>query len=226
MSPDVHALVGAYLLDALDDDERADFEAHLAQCDACAEEVGSLRAATAALAEPLPVEPSPDLRGRVLAAAAATPQQRPYVPGAARSSRLRRWPLAAAAAVAVVALGAGVTAVVTHDDHPATTISQVMAAPDVRMHTMPTRDGDLMIAMSHKMRMVAVDTQRLTRPDGMTYQVWWHTASGIHSAGVLGDHRSLVAPVADGDLMVTMEPAGGSRKPSRTVLLTMPATAL
>ncbi|MBO0842203.1 MAG: zf-HC2 domain-containing protein, partial [Nocardioides sp.] len=73
MSPDVHALVGAYLLDALDDDERTDFEAHLAQCESCADEVGSLRAATAALADPLRSEPAPELRERVLAAAAATP---------------------------------------------------------------------------------------------------------------------------------------------------------
>lgn len=231
MTPDVHTLVGPYLLDALGADERAAFEAHLAACEACAEEVASLRSATAALAEPVSTEPPADLRRRVLAVAAVTPQEAPLV-GSGRSGpprqarRGRRWALVAAAAVAVVALGAGVTSVVTHDepDHP--TAAQVMAAPDVRMHKMPTSKGEVMIAMSHRMRMVAVDTTHLARHAGMTYQVWWHTAAGMRSAGVLDAGRSLVAPVQDGDLMLTMEPAGGSRTPSGTVLLTMPSTDL
>ena len=32
---DIHALVGAYAVDALDDVERAAFERHLAECAAC-----------------------------------------------------------------------------------------------------------------------------------------------------------------------------------------------
>jgi len=39
MSEDLHALVGLYVVDALDDDERATFEAHLADCATCAEKV-------------------------------------------------------------------------------------------------------------------------------------------------------------------------------------------
>ena len=35
MSDDLHSLSGAYALDALDDDERADFEEHLARCATC-----------------------------------------------------------------------------------------------------------------------------------------------------------------------------------------------
>lgn len=231
MTPDVHTLVGPYLLDALGADERAAFEAHLAECEACAEEVDSLRSATAALAEPVPADPPSDLRRRVLAAAAATPQEAPLV-GSGRPARperrhrRRRWALVAAAAVAVVALGAGVTAVVTHDEPTHPSAAQVMAAPDVRMHKMPTQKGEVMIAMSHRMRMVAVDTTHLARPDKMTYQVWWHTAAGMRSAGVLDAGRSLVAPVEDGDLMLTMEPEGGSRTPSGRVLLTMPSADL
>ena len=41
-SDDIHALSGAYAVDALDDVERAEFERHLASCAACREEVASL----------------------------------------------------------------------------------------------------------------------------------------------------------------------------------------
>ena len=40
MSDDIHALSGAYAVDALDDVERARFERHLANCEACRAEVG------------------------------------------------------------------------------------------------------------------------------------------------------------------------------------------
>ena len=40
---DVHALSGAYAVDALDDIERAAFERHLAACAECRAEVASLR---------------------------------------------------------------------------------------------------------------------------------------------------------------------------------------
>ena len=48
---DIHALSGAYAVDALDDLERAGFERHLAGCAACRAEVASLREATAAMAD-------------------------------------------------------------------------------------------------------------------------------------------------------------------------------
>ncbi|WP_435746138.1 anti-sigma factor [Nocardioides sp. SYSU DS0663] len=66
MSDDIHALSGAYAVDALDDAERAQFERHLAGCDICQEEVDSLREASALLAETTMVTPRPELRNRVL----------------------------------------------------------------------------------------------------------------------------------------------------------------
>ena len=48
---DIHALSGAYAIDALDDVERARFERHLAECADCRAEVASLREAAALLPE-------------------------------------------------------------------------------------------------------------------------------------------------------------------------------
>ena len=40
---DIHALSGAYAVDAVDDIERAEFERHLATCADCREEVAGFR---------------------------------------------------------------------------------------------------------------------------------------------------------------------------------------
>ena len=63
---DIHALSGAYAVDAVDDVERARFERHLADCDACRQEVAELREAAALLADEV-ATPAPDsLRASVL----------------------------------------------------------------------------------------------------------------------------------------------------------------
>lgn len=67
MSDDIHALSGAYAVDALDDAERARFERHLAECTACQAEVESLVAAASELSVLTEVPPPPSLRAKVLA---------------------------------------------------------------------------------------------------------------------------------------------------------------
>ncbi len=82
----VHELAGAYALDALPGDEVAIFEAHLATCPDCAEEVASMQAVAADLASLAPEAPPRELRSAVLTAitdleqvpaATATPTGRP-----------------------------------------------------------------------------------------------------------------------------------------------------
>ena len=67
MSDDIHALSGAYAVDALDDVERARFERHLAGCSACQAEVESLVAAASELSVLTEVAPPASLRAKVLA---------------------------------------------------------------------------------------------------------------------------------------------------------------
>ena len=67
MSEDIHALSGAYAVDALDDVERARFERHLNGCSACRAEVESLVAAASELSVLTEVAPPPSLRAKVLA---------------------------------------------------------------------------------------------------------------------------------------------------------------
>ncbi|WP_430296664.1 anti-sigma factor [Sinomonas sp. B1-1] len=75
MDDQLHLLTGAYALNALDDDERRRFEGTLAFGDPTAEEAREL-AETAALlaAGTTPVVPPPDLKARLMAQIAVTPQ--------------------------------------------------------------------------------------------------------------------------------------------------------
>lgn len=68
MNDDIHGLSGAYAVDAVDGDERARFEEHLAVCSQCRAEVESLRAATTHLAGMTDAAPPAHLRAAVLQA--------------------------------------------------------------------------------------------------------------------------------------------------------------
>src|SRR5258707_5220627 len=108
---DLHTLAGAYVLDAVSDDERGRFAAHLAACAQCRDEVDGLREAAARLGTAQAVRPRLELREATIRAAYRTGQMGPVVaenelsdrsgrragPGLARATR---WGLMAAAAVA------------------------------------------------------------------------------------------------------------------------------
>ncbi|MBF6170938.1 zf-HC2 domain-containing protein [Nocardia blacklockiae] len=64
--PEWTGLSGAYVLDALTDCERDDFEWHLEWCPPCECEVEEFRAVLVRLAECLACQPDPGLRKRVL----------------------------------------------------------------------------------------------------------------------------------------------------------------
>ncbi len=118
--PDLHTLTGAYAVDALPDDERERFEAHLAVCEACAQEVHELQATAARLGATAVAAPPPSLRDRVLAEIDTVRQERPrpiqpvVVDELAQRRGAPRWltaGLGVAAAVLLVAV-AGLGAVV------------------------------------------------------------------------------------------------------------------
>jgi len=118
----------AYALGALDDEERASFETHLATCDTCAAEVRELRDVAGLLAAGVPqIAPPPALRDRILSEARSvrpissatlssngytTPVALPPAEPADRRGRPPRrwsvvlpWIVAIAASVAAIVLG-------------------------------------------------------------------------------------------------------------------------
>jgi anti-sigma-K factor RskA len=80
MSTDLHILSGAYALDALSEDEQAEFEAHLAECEACREEVAEMQATLGDVGAAFEQAPPTGLKDRVLAQIDQTPQDVPLQP--------------------------------------------------------------------------------------------------------------------------------------------------
>jgi anti-sigma factor RsiW len=167
MATDIHALAGAYALDAVNDIERAAFTRHLAECEACQTDVDEMREAAARLADGAWSAPPPRLRTDVLAAIGRTRQLAPGVPepverdASAVVSRWRRF-TAGAAAAGILAAGAGAAAWAVQEqkvrDQSALTAAAeaqvtrtraILTASDVQFRTTPLLTGGrVTVAMS------------------------------------------------------------------------------
>ena len=209
MAADPHANVAPYALDALDADEEREFEEHLASCEACREELASLREATAALAYgAVGPAPPPELKERILAGAAA---ERPNV---VSLPQRRSWtaPLAAAAAIAAaVAIGVGVYAAT----RPASTdpLASVLARPGAKLVPMGDR-GALAVAPDGTAA-IALTVPRA--PAGKTYEAWVIRDGAAQRAGLFSGATVLRIdrPVKPGSVVaVTLERAGGVDAPT------------
>jgi anti-sigma factor RsiW len=242
MSPDVHTLTGAYALDALDPDERAAFEVHLADCSDCANEVAELRATAARLGAAVTLTPPENLKQRVLVEIARTRQDPPSglrLVGV-DPDRRRKWTLrisVAAAVVAVLAAGTfGGIAIGTNSElHTAQSqlsqaqqqyapVAQLLAAPDVRIASGTAAGASATLLTSRSLgRSVLVTAHLPVQPKGRTYQVWGIGPAGFASLAVLGGGRGgmfTLAGLGSADRIgITVEPAGGSRQPTSAPIM-------
>jgi anti-sigma-K factor RskA len=242
---DVHALLGAYVLDAVDDLERVAFERHLAECDTCRHEVDELQAAAASLAEPAAAFPPPELRDRVLTAAGQTRQLAPGVPiradrrdtPATRTWRRRTLVAAAAAVVAIAAAAASVTFMnrrLDEERETAAGIAAVLAAPDANVSTADITGGGRASVVSSDDRgeaVIVLDGLPELESD-QEYQLWYiddPDAPIIRSAGTIGRSvdttPTLLTEIDDAELVaLSVEPEGGSPQPTTTPLAAVPLT--
>ncbi|WP_239333803.1 anti-sigma factor [Frankia sp. CiP3] len=244
-SPDIHALTGAYVLDAVDGDERAVVEEHLAGCDVCAREVTELRLTATALTRADEVEPPASLRAAVLARIATAPQlpaldDRPRDGrrrGRPRHPRLPRRVTAAAAAALVAVTGLGLTVAdqqrrLDSERQRADRLSALATAALSRSAAMPLAGGGSLavVAVAGNALVSARDLPVLT--GGRVYQFWLAglnpaSPDGVRSAGI-ADGRAvavdrLLTGVGDArSIVVTAEPAGGSARPTTPMLVDAP----
>lgn len=228
---DVHALSGAYAVDALDDLERAAFERHLAECAECRAEVASLREAASTLAETTATEPPAGLRDRVLAGIATTRPLPPEGPSPVAPVSLdsrrprRRLDLLVAAAAAVLAVGAGTVLWQQPWEDTSQTqspVAAVLSADDARSTSLDF-DGGARATLVHSDsvgRAVLVTEKMPPPPPGKVYQLWLdQPGEGMVSAGLMpvrADQRVLLAGDAATATAagITVEPAGGSPEPT------------
>jgi len=219
---DIHALSGAYAVDALDEHERELFEQHLAECGDCRAEVDSLREAAATLTSTAPTAPPPSVRDAVLAGISTVRPLPPVLP-AARARRTRRLPRLLAAAAAVVAVaGAGVVVTQPWEDDARrlSAAERVIEADDARSVTVRLDGASATVYHSASQGRAAIVTEDLPAPPaGKVYELWLQVAGAMVPAGLMpaaGDQERLL----DGDASrataagITVEPAGGSRRPT------------
>jgi anti-sigma-K factor RskA len=222
----------AYVLGALPDDECRGFEAHLATCEACRDEVRELGVAAAALpASALPLTPPPALKQRVMAdvereaalLAAAGPQaDRPP----RRAAPRRRFGLAvprAAALAGAAALAAGVLIGVVVDR--AVDGGERTVRAEVDRSQAPRASAALEIRDG---RATLVVRRMPAPPRGRVYQVWVKRpgrppapTSALFSPSRTGAATTAVPGSIEGveQVLVTHEPLGGSRAPTRKPVL-------
>src|ERR1017187_7188540 len=264
---DTHVLTGSYVLDALGEAERVDFERHLQRCPSCESEVRGLRETAARLAMAKTVRPPAQLEERVLAATYRTRQLPPLGSERFRLARRRVVPKglfspfsgrpfsgrpfsgrradgrvrprghpldhprdhprdrrrlraprligACAAASVAVAVGLGITQVSTQHQL------------DSAQHSAA---GTATVVYSSKLGGAVITTTGLSAlPAGRVYQAWVMSPSGARSAGLISQlnltSQLLASGVRSGDRIgITVEPAGGTSRPTTKAVLVMPLT--
>jgi anti-sigma-K factor RskA len=226
-----HALAGAYALDALSEHERRQFEAHLAGCEPCAQEVRGLQETAARLAIAAAQVPPPGLRERVLAEASQVRQLPPRLDPA--RPRRSRWAPAlltvAAAACLAVAVVLGVSLVRTQDRlDRANDVNAVLTAADASEATQPIATGGTgRVVSSQQLGKAVVIMNGLAElPSSKMYVLWRMKPGSVAPAGSLTPSSPpQVIDIGDADQIgMTAEPASDSlpERPSAAPIFAAP----
>ncbi|EGX55173.1 hypothetical protein SZN_34202 [Streptomyces zinciresistens K42] len=245
ITDDLHRMAGAYALHALPDDEREAFERHLAGCAPCAQESAELAATAARLGLAAAAAPRREMREQVLRRIGTVRQESPGTADTARAGRgtargavLGRWALAACLAGAT-ALGG--TAWWQYDraqeavrreaaaERQSAEIAAVLSAPDAttRAGRLPDGARGSVVVSRARDRAVFVVSGLPRPPGGKTYQLWFDDGGTMRSAGLLDPGRGARAVLMQGavgrssGMGVTVEPAGGSARPTTAPLALM-----
>lgn len=221
---DVHALTAAYALDALDEAEEREYEAHLRGCDDCREELAAFTDVATQLAYGVDAPAPPTaLRERILETARS--ERAVVVPFRPR----RRLPyalgsLAAAAAVLAVAFGLWSSSLSDRLDRAEAT-SAILGDPNARSTELSGADGRVVVSETGDAVLVVAGLERA--PSGKDYEVWVIEGdqnprpAGVFEGDESDDVVRLEERVPPGSVVaVTLEQDGGVSAPTQTPLFT------
>jgi len=208
---ELHELTAAYALDALAPDEVAEYEAHLATCARCREELAQLGSVTDALAFGVPQRTPPhELRSRIVEAARAERPNVRALPSRSRAPLRVAIGIAAVAACAAVSLGAWDLA-----------LHHRLDRADEALRSVPVHGATGAVLLGNG-RATLVLAHLPAAPSGKTYEAWVLSGGAAVPAGLFdgGPGTTVVAlshaVPGGGKVAVTVEPAGGSPQPTRT----------
>lgn len=225
---EIHHLGAAYALDALDERERAAYEAHYATCEICRADVTEFRSTASELGTLTSAPPSAELRSRVMGEIAITRQLSPLPPTVVRLSDRRpnrAMTVALAIAAAALCFVAGAVLIGGNDgDSFGDEMAAMMQDPTFEMVEL-TGEGTGSFKVAWTAGQAAVVGGDLPDPgDGMRYELWMIDDSGSHAMDMLD-------PATDGDVQrvmsiagepsgwgITIEPEAGSEVPTQPVL--------
>lgn len=217
----IHDLTAAYALDALDVEEEARYELHLAGCERCREELAELGDPVAALAYGTrSPAPPPELRERILEAVRSersnvVPIRRrlPVVLGAA----------AAIAATVAIVLGLWAASVASDLDRERSLLA-ILADPQATSIPLEGATGRVVVTGTGEAALVV--SGLAPAPPGKTYELWVAQDGRMLPAGVFDttgtrDVVRLTRPVPSGSgVAVTVENEGGTVEPTGKPILT------
>jgi anti-sigma-K factor RskA len=221
---------GSYVLGAMPDAERADFEAHLTSCAVCQAEIDELAVAVEALPTSVPaMVPPPALKARIMAevereaallASASSP------PREAKTRRRRRFaafpfsPLVAALACSALLVGLVAGGLIFGGG--GTREVRVLGPAGVSAKLQVDGDNATIVAKNLP-----------PAPDGQTYMVWLvpkgskspEPTSTLFTPRSDGSATASVTGVEDAStVIVNTEPPGGSERPTSDPVLTASLT--
>jgi anti-sigma factor RsiW len=219
---DLHELTAGYALDALDPAERERYEAHLATCEACREELQGFWHVAGALGHAAGgPQPPAALRERILAQARA---ERPNVVPFRRRATA---PVvsAAAAVAAVVAVGLGIWSVGLANDLDAAR-DELSVLEDPNARTSETAGGEASLVVTPAGDAALVVRKLAPAPEGKDYEIWVFE-NGVPRPGGVFDEPGvarIARPVEPGQMVaVTLEQDGGVDAPTGAPLFTASA---
>ena len=220
---DIHDQVAPYALDALDEDERVEFERHLADCERCRRELQELQGTAAALAWGVEGPEPPDgLRDRILEQARGEAQVVPF-------RRRRRWVApalgVAAVAAACIAIGLGLWAASLSNDldrerelnAAQTRALEIVGDPAAKVTRLQGAEGTLVVGSGGRAALVVCGLD--PAPSGQTYEAWLirgtPVAAGLFEASDTCTAVALDRTASSGaTVAVTREPEEGSERPT------------